>query len=131
MSTASVPQFLKEQYSLVEEYANAQSRLWNAAMSSSSSNRDVVADNVEYLDTCRCRVRSNFQQLLLLEEIQLKYPQHVDLSRRVIHSIASNPSWHPNGIPTSHAKVNTLEVNTVALVALKVSISRICELEDD
>jgi hypothetical protein len=128
MTTTGITQVLKEQYTLVEKYANAQSRLWNATMASSSSSPDdqvpIVVDN---LDTCRCRVRSNLERLQQQEEIQLRYPEHVALSHRVLQTIAGNPSWHPNGIP-SHTK-NALEVNTVALATLKASIARICELE--
>jgi hypothetical protein len=124
-----VSQLLKEQYDLVEEYANAQSRLLNATIvsSPSSGDDDQLSGALENLHSCRCRVRTTMDQLQRDDEIRQRHSAHVTLSRRVIQTIAQNPSYYSNGIP-GHTK-STLEANTVALATLKASISRICELE--
>jgi hypothetical protein len=128
MSTR-ISQVLKEQYSLAEEYANAQSRLLNATIGNDSRQ---IALALKDLDSCRSRVRSNLlqqqQQQQQQQEISSRlYPQHVALSHRVLQTIANNPSWHANGIPSYSQNNATLEINTVALASLKASISNICD----
>ncbi len=122
MSTRT-SQILKEQYTLAKEYANAQSRLLNATIVNDDRQ---IALALKDLDSCRSRVRSNLLQQQE-EEIPSSYPQHAALSQRVLQTIANNPSWHANGIPSYSQNNATLEINTVALASLKASISNICE----
>jgi hypothetical protein len=126
----NISNLLQDQYTFTEEYANSQSRLLNASMTSSASTADTDDDEIKSalndLTTYRNRVRSNLVQLHQGEFYEL-YPAHVALSQRVIKTIASNPSWHPNGL-YSHVK-SILETNTVALATLKASIDRINEIE--
>ena len=127
MATSTTLDLLKEQCNLLEEYANAQSRLLNVVIvtSSSSIDDDKISSFLEDLDDCRCRVRSNWKLLQAQDEIQLKYPSHITLSSRVLQTIAKNPSWHTNGI--SRETKSALEANTVALAAVKASVALICE----
>ena len=69
------------------------------------------------------------------------YQDHVDLSKRVIRTVASNPAWYPNGCPAPHPVLgirerspayvhNTdlngpLPQNTMALAALRASITKL------
>jgi hypothetical protein len=126
----NISKLLQEQYTFTEEYANSQSRLLNASMTSSASAADTDDDEIKSalndLNTYRNRVRSNLERLHQGDFHKL-YPAHVALSQRVIQTIASNPSWHPNGLH-SHVK-SILETNTVALATLKASIDRINEME--
>lgn len=69
------------------------------------------------------------------------YQDHVNLSKRVIRTVASNPAWYPNGCPAPHPVLgirerspayvhNTdlngpLPQNTMALAALRASITKL------
>ena len=125
-STKTLKEILEEQYTVTENFANAQSRLLNASMTKSSE--DEIRSALASMNKAKRSVRSCMQQLQ--EEDSLRaYPTHVSLSNRVVQTISKNPSWHSNGIP-SHA-TNILETNTVALATLKASITRILEMEEE
>ena len=125
-STKTLKEILEEQYTVTEDFANAQSRLLNASMTKSSE--DEIRSALASMNKARRSVRSCMQ--LLQEEDSLRaYSTHVSLSNRVVQTISKNPSWHSNGIP-SHA-TNILETNTVALATLKASITRILEMEEE
>jgi len=139
-------QLLDEQYICMEAFANTQSRLWNVSSftvtttnktssSSSSSLRrrqdDPTEEIVEQMtavmgdwESCRQRVQMNLKQLLD-DEFCRKHKDHIDLSIRVIKTIAKNPTWGTMGIPTHTTGI--LETNTIALVALRASIAKVKE----
>ena len=126
---------LEEQYRSAEAYANAQSRLYNAASwrgtgAGGSGDDDYDDDGLvaaaEDLARRREGVRSN---LVLLKRHQQQrrddhLEAHLSLSGRVAETLFSNPSWHRNGIPSSRA---SMETSTVALASLKASIARVLE----
>jgi hypothetical protein len=124
---------LDEQYVCLEAFANAQSRLLNGFSARAHPLREdeersvEVEDAVERIDSCRQKVQQNLQRLMADEEFSKKHKSHVDLSLRVVRTIARNPSWGAMGIP-SHA-TGVLETNTVALASIRASISIIKELE--
>jgi hypothetical protein len=124
----TITQIIEEQYAITEKYANSQSRLLNASMMTSQSyeDNDEVLMALKGISNIRNRVRSTFQRLEQ-DDFKDEYPDHVALSKRVIQTIANNPSWHAIGIPSHSASV--LENNTVALAALKASIARVNEME--
>ena len=122
----TLTEILEEQYSLTEDFANSQSRLLNVSMAKSSD--EEITSALVGMTKSRQRVRSSLERLHE-EDFFRTYPAHVNLSNRVVQTIAKNPSWHSNGIP-SHV-TNILETNTVALATLKASISRIIELEKE
>lgn len=123
-------QLLQDQYSIAEEYANIQSRLLNVSMKSSaslaSSDDEEIERVLDDVNKYRNRTRSNLARLQH-EGFHKLYPAHVALSLRVINTIANNPSWNANGIPSHFT--NILETNTVALATLKASIDRITQAE--
>ena len=113
-----------------------------------NANNTELAEATKNLMICRENVRSTLKRLQ--DELNnmeqeggeknnsakhkiLLMQQHLSLSRRVIQTIFSNPSWHTNGIPsittTSDGRNTSLETNTVALASLKASITRVLELE--
>eukprot|EP00980_Cylindrotheca_fusiformis_P001439 scaffold345_cov134-Cylindrotheca_fusiformis.AAC.50 len=119
---------LQEQYSFAEAYANSQSHLLNASVASSTSanDKDEIGSAVNALNESRNRCRSNLEALSE-GQFQKLYPAHVALSQRVLQTIANNPSWQANGLPSHVGSI--LETNTVALATLKASIDHISELE--
>jgi hypothetical protein len=137
-----ISELLQEQYEKSEAYANAQTRLLNATRKGSTiatettslstiddrSERKAIiySDAITSLYNAREEVRSNFRQLLKNDEIKYKYPEHIALSRRIVLTIANNPSWHFNGIPSGGGH-DLIQTNTVAIAALKASITRILE----
>ena len=149
MDPSSYLELLDQQYALVEEYANAQTLLYNASANpnSASSKRDddskldefspsqpptIVA--LERLEDVKWKLRSNLQHLhsRTTAKQQLRF-QHLALSKRVISTIASNPAWHSNGLPNDAGRNNfaqsALQTNTVAIAALNASIARIKDIE--
>ena len=142
---------LEEQYAVIEEYANAQTFLFNVITTTTrkTGEQEVPSDDLssfgdttdsstikalERLDEARTNVRSNFKSLREDACIKERHSVHIDLSRRVIETISNNPSWHANGLPTPTAGNNGggmegLKTNTVAIAALKASIARIREIE--
>ena len=107
---------LQEQYKHVEEYCNAQTRLYNATISSKD-----VADAVANLSQATRRIRQDLQDLQKCQQ-----DQHLEVSCRVIQTIGRNPSWHANGLPEGSSKV---QVFTIALATLKASIAQVLESE--
>jgi hypothetical protein len=107
---------LQEQYQHVEEYCNAQTRLFNATINSKDA-----ADAVANLSQATRRIRQDLQKLQ-----NCRQDKHLEVSRRVIQTIGRNPSWHANGLPEGSAKV---QVFTVALATLKASIAEVLESE--
>lgn len=139
---SSLPRLLEEQYSCTERYANAQTALFNAVTTSSQRSSsptphpvddddDNVGRAVKKLGEARCRVRSNWADIQRHPVVKKQYPNHVALSQRVLRTIASNPSWHANGLPTLNLTQSHLQTNTVALASLKASIVGILEMEQD
>jgi hypothetical protein len=107
---------LQEQYKHVEEYCNAQTRLYNATISSKDT-----ADAVANLSQATRRIRQDLQKLQNFQQ-----DQHLEVSRRLIQTIGRNPSWHADGLPEGSSKV---QVYTVALATLKASIAQVLESE--
>ena len=129
-STGTILDLLEDQYSIVEEYANSQSRLVNAflqrnALETEDSMDIIVA--IEQQDNCRQRIQGTLHQLFEIPEFHTKYKSHLDLSCRVIQTISNNPTWNSMGIP-SHID-GILQSNTVALACLRASITKIKEIE--
>jgi hypothetical protein len=110
---------LQEQYSQVECYCNAQTRLHNAIQTTSS---ESTAKAVIALSDSLQKLRLDLQLLRMKENSRLE--EHLRLSDRVIETISRNPGWHANGIPASS---NNIKLNTVALATLKASIATISE----
>src|SRR5210317_1504966 len=124
----TIVHLLQEQSDCMERFANAQARLLNASSIRSSPSAAASDEMDEALTTLygiRNQLRSNLMQLKQQENFCKLYPKHLALSQRVAQTIAANPSWHSNGLP-SHGKGIT-ETNTVALAALRASIERINE----
>ena len=130
-ATTTILELFEEQYSAVEEYANSQSRLVNAFLKKNSVETEEAIDVVlvmEQQDTCRQRLQENLHKLLQVPEYHMtRYQSHVDLSCRVIQTIANNPRWTCMGIP-SHVD-GILQSNTVALACLRASITKIKEID--
>lgn len=120
---------LEEQYAATEAFANAQSRLLNAVLDTTTKQpkraEAVHAASSGHYDK-RERLRSVYAKLRNNEEMKLRYKEHIELSQRVIETIAMNPSWDEFDFP-SHTR-GILETNTVALACLKASIARIKEV---
>ena len=148
---ASLPflELLDQQYTLMEEYANAQTLLYNAstntnaAISNSSADGESLFDEfspskpptivaIERLEEAKWKLRSNLRDLHSKKNGQLQ-SKHLALSERVINTIANNPAWHSNGLPNDAGRNNfaqtALEANTVAIAALNASIARIKDIE--
>lgn len=126
----TIVQLLQEQNDSMERFANAQALLLNvssARTSPSTAFSDELDDALSSLYEIRNRLRCNLKQLEQEELFCKFYPRHLALSKRVAQTIAANPSWHPNGLP-SHTRGIT-ETNTVALASLRASIERINEAE--
>ena len=155
--TRSFSGLLDEQYALIEEYANAQTFLYNAITTTTSRTTSrrtkgqgpsLVGDDstikaLERLDEAKTNVRSNFMNIRDYDDTDIKerhwHSGHINISRRVIETISNNPcSWHANGLPTAVGNNNGgggianegLKTNTVAIAALKASIARIREMEE-
>ena len=135
----SYTDLLDEQYRCLEAFANAQSRLLNAssftAKTTSRHRPDDEAEEegnevdqaVKHLMSCRQKVQHNLKRFMDDEQFCRKHNAHLDLSRRIIRTMAKNPSWDRVGIP-SHLNA-VLETNTVALATLRASICLIKDLE--
>ena len=144
-SSRSFLELLDEQYAMVEEYANAQTLLFNAATSPTtktamnagefddftpSKSPTVVA--LKRLEEIKWKLRYNFQDLqdASISELQAK---HLALSERVVTTIYRNPAWHANGLPNDAGRndfsQSALEANTVAIAALNASIARLKDIE--
>ena len=146
-------ELLDQQYALVEEYANAQTLLYNASANTKStvsspvdgSFHDEIAPSklptveaLERLEEAKWKLRSNIQGLRRqcesggVSSKELR-SNHLVLSGRVITTIANNPAWHSNGLPNDAGRNNfarkALEANTVAIAALNASIARIKDIE--
>jgi hypothetical protein len=150
-STMDLSSLLQEQYRHVEEYCNAQIRVYNASVQTKaptqrdgikgglSVNKNMEASRavVELFNAVAC-VRQDLKGLTLIlkqsDDIDtVHHPrmlspsllrEHIHLSRRVIQTISHNPSWHAHGIPTTSFN---MEANMVALASLKASIARLSE----
>ncbi|CAJ1966573.1 unnamed protein product [Cylindrotheca closterium] len=130
----TIVELLQLQYDAMERFANAQARLLNvssthAASTVAESSAEDMEDALSSINKVRNRLRSNLKQLEQDEKFCKLHPKHLALSQRVAQTIASNPSWHTNGLP-SHTTGIT-ETNTVALATLRASIERINEAERD
>ena len=120
---------LDEQYRCLEAFANAQSRLLNASSftaNTTTRRRSKEEDGMEvdqavkHLISCRQKVQQNLKRFMADEQFCKKHKAHLDLSLRIIRTIAKNPTWDGMGIPSHTNEV--LENNTVALAALRASI---------
>jgi hypothetical protein len=100
---------LQEQYQHVEGYCNAQTRVYNATISSKDA-----ADAVANLSQATRRIRQDLQKLR-----NCRQEQHLEVSRRVIQAIGRNPSWHANGLPEGNSKVQVYTVALATILALK------------
>ena len=141
---ASLAELLEEQYQVTEAFANAQTRLWNATTrekssnehgNSSRSNPSVASSNTSPAAAVQAHARSRQDVRNNLQALQYKldgrHPQHLDLSRRVVKTIANNPSWHANGIPCIGADAaSMLRANTVAMASLKASMVAVLQQEE-
>jgi hypothetical protein len=138
--TGSLSQLLDEQYAKTEAYTNAQILLFNVTVhpvspSSDSDwdgtndrqHHDAIASAVENLHNVREQVRSNLHSLQTNIDLQQRYPDHLALSRRILRTISHNPSWNSNGISSTGTSQDLLQINTVAMAALKASIANIIE----
>lgn len=114
------------QYQSVEALANAQSRLLNASLQRSSSSAADLVAAIENLESCREEVRSIWRQLLADEDFCKRHKEHVDLSARVMKTVAMNPSWDSMGIQSHNNGI--LESNTVALASLRASLARVKDI---
>jgi hypothetical protein len=151
-STVDLSSLLQEQYRHVEEYCNAQIRLYNSTVlikaptqtdgikGSLSVNKNMETSRaVAELSNAVACVRQDLKGLTLIVEQQSDdsntihhsrmvrtslLREHIHLSRRVIQTISHNPSWHVHGIPTTSFN---MESNMVALASLKASIARLSE----
>ena len=126
--TESISDLLQAQYDAAEAYANAQIRLSNAFIQrSSSSTSEDLRQALEQWDSCRQAVQANMKLILAEDEFCARHAAHLELSHRVVETIARNPSWGSMGLPSHTAGI--LEENTVALAALRASIGRVNEIE--
>lgn len=143
-------ELLDQQYSKVEDYANAQTLLYNASTTAKNANANgsslgsfdddeeeessssPIIRALERLEDAKWNLRSNLENL---REAGLSkmHSRHLELSRRVITTISTNPSWHANGLPNDAGRNSfsrkALEANTVAIAALNASIARIRDIE--
>ena len=112
---------LQNQYQHIEDYCNAQTLMCNS-FNNSATSKDSSA-RVDRLLRCTQLVRQDLQQLekFILDNRNSRLEAHIATSKRVIKTVAQNPSWHRNGIPSQQTP--DIEANTVALAALKASIS--------
>jgi hypothetical protein len=123
-------ELLEQQYACVEEYANSQSRLLNASMkkiSLGSEESQELSLAVEFHESCRRKLQSHWRRLIADSDFCTRHGDHLDLSQRVIQTVAKNPSWGCVGLP-SHSD-GVLESNTVALASLRASMMRIKDIE--
>lgn len=148
-SSRSFLELLDEQYAKVEEYANAQTLLYDASTTAKNakskgsslgsfddeeeeSSSSPIIRALERLEDAKWNLRSNLENL---REACLSkmHSRHLELSGRVISTIYTNPSWHANGLPNDAGKNSfsrkALEANTVAIAALNASIARIRDIE--
>lgn len=129
LNMSQLSSLLEEQYAATEAFANAQSRLLNAVLDTTTKQpkraEAVHAASSGHYDK-RERLRSVYAKLRNNEEMKVRYKEHIELSQRVIETIAMNPSWDEFDFP-SHTR-GILETNTVALACLKASIARIKEV---
>lgn len=126
----TIGELLDDQYACVEAYANSQSRLLNASMKNiplGSEESHELSRAVELHECCRIKVQSSWMRMHANSDFCRRHLSHLDLSKRVIHTVAKNPSWGSIGLP-SHTN-GVLESNTVALASLRASIARIKEIE--
>ena len=121
----SLESLLNTQYHVIEEFANAQSQLFNVATKAtvSTDTHDDIERAVHNLAIRRTAVRSIMVKLSQNEEIKERYASHIGLSQRVCRTILTNPDWSENGLPLSSHLL--LESNTVALATLKASMTEI------
>ena len=125
-----IVQTLQEQNDSMERFANAQARLLNVSSIRSFPSGDASDELHEALTTLhdvQNRLRQNMKQLKEDEFFCKLYPKHLALSQRVIKTIATNPSWHANGLASNSKGIT--EVNTVGLASLRASIEQITEAE--
>lgn len=142
---------LQEQYRHVEEYCNAQTRVYNSTvLTKASTQRDGIKGGlsvnknmepsraVAELSNAVACVRQDLKGLTLIlkqsDDIDtINHPrmisasllrEHIHLSRRVIQTISHNPSWNVHGIPATSFN---MEANMVALASLKASIARLSD----
>ena len=145
-SSRSFLELLDEQYAMVEEYANAQTLLFNAAANPSAKSASETEEFDEFapskpptvvalerLEEAKWKLRYNFLDLKDASVSKL-HTNHLSLSERVVTTIYMNPTWHANGLPNDAGRTSfaqsALEVNTVAIAALNASIARIKDIED-
>ena len=122
----NIGDLLDDQYACVEAYANSQTRLLNASMTKilpGSDESHELALAVEHHESCRRNLQSNWKRLTEDMEFCKRYRAHLELSQRVIKTVAQNPSWGCTGLPSNFDGI--LETNTVALASLRASITRI------
>ena len=121
---------LHEQYSRVEAYCNAQTRLRNALMEDERTTAlysHTLETLVQHMQTTVQRVQSDLKQLQTMRlghaRLQPLLLDHVERSRRILKTIYnSGGRFHTNGIPDGK---DDIETKTVALACLKASIAQI------
>lgn len=122
-------ELLEEQYALTENFANAQTRLFNStrAQQGSTTQWDAkeVAKAVSGLHKAKTQVRSNFECILNDRAVAERYPEHIALSRRVLQTISRNPMWTSIGTSSGSGNLDSFQANTVALATLNASIARL------
>jgi hypothetical protein len=126
----TIEELLEQQYEYIEEYANSQTRLLNASMKNISVISEESQDlslAVELHESCRRKIQSNWKRLIADRDFCTRHGPHLDLSKRVIQTVAKNPSWGCIGLP-SHSD-GALESNTIALASLRASMMRIKDIE--
>ena len=124
----SLVELLDEQYTLTENYANAQTKLLNLTrthVGSTTTRLDSgdIAMAGSGLYNAREQVRSNFECIQNHPSIAVRYPEHIALTRRVLQTISRNPTWAEIGIPIGN--LDSIQTYTVALATLKASIAQV------